>query len=77
MRVLAMLVLAVVVWGVASLAGDYFLYQHGQELVRQIEAEQLTDPEQIWTKWTELSNGNSSSLLLHGPRKAVKQRLVP
>src|SRR5204863_1985332 len=31
MRVLAMLVLAVVVWGVASLAGDYFLYQHGQE----------------------------------------------
>ncbi len=46
------------------------------ELERQISAEQLTDPDQIWTRWTELSKGNPSSLLLYGPRKAVKQKLV-
>ncbi|HXK06493.1 MAG TPA: serine/threonine-protein kinase [Verrucomicrobiae bacterium] len=57
-------------------ASDYLLYQHGQELARDIETEQLTDPDQIWTKWSELSRGHESSLFLHGPRKVVKQRFV-
>ncbi len=35
-----------------------------------------TDPAEIWTRWTELSKGNPSSLLLRGARQAVKQRLV-
>ena len=61
---------------VGRLTSDYFLYQHGQQLAREIEAEQLTDLDQIWTKWTELSKGNPSSLLLHGPRKVVKQKFV-
>jgi tetratricopeptide (TPR) repeat protein len=50
-------------------------YQGGQELARQIQSEQLTDPEQIWTKWTELSHGDSSSLTLRGTRNLVKQKL--
>ena len=58
------------------LTSDYLLYQHGQQLAREIEAEQLTDLDQIWTKWTELSKGNPSSFLLHGPRKVVKQKFV-
>ena len=41
-----------------------------RQLEREIEAEQLTDPDQIWNRWTELSRGNPSSFLLHGPRKA-------
>jgi len=57
-------------------ASDYFLYQHGQALARDIETEQVTDPDQIWTKWAELSKGHESSLLLYGPRKVVKQRFV-
>jgi serine/threonine protein kinase/tetratricopeptide (TPR) repeat protein len=75
-RALAVFFLACVSYGVWSLIGDYRLYRHGQDLAREIEAEQLTDPDQIWTKWTELSNGNPSSLLLRGPRKVVKQKFV-
>jgi tetratricopeptide (TPR) repeat protein len=75
-RTLAVLFLACVSYGAWSVIGDYLLYRHGQELAREIEAEQLTDPDQIWTKWTELSNGNPSSLLLRGPRKVVKQKFV-
>jgi tetratricopeptide (TPR) repeat protein len=60
-------------WAVTS---DYFLWKHGQQLERQVEAEQLTDPEQIWSRWTELSKGNPSSLLLYGPRKVVRQKLL-
>ena len=33
-------------------------------------------PDQIWTRWTELSKGNPSSFLLHGPRKVVKQKFA-
>jgi tetratricopeptide (TPR) repeat protein len=58
------------------IASDYYLYKHGQELARDIETEQVTDPDQIWTKWSELSNGNAASFFLHGPRKAVKQKLI-
>jgi tetratricopeptide (TPR) repeat protein len=58
------------------MASNYLLYQHGQQLAREVEAEQLTDLDQIWARWTELSKGNASSLLLHGPRKVVKQKFV-
>jgi tetratricopeptide (TPR) repeat protein len=58
------------------LASNYLLYQHGQQLAREVEAEQITDLDQIWARWTELSKGNASSLLLHGPRKVVKQKFV-
>ena len=75
-RILAVLVVACVVWGISSLVGDYLLYRHGQELSREIQAEQLTDPTEIWNKWTELSKDHPSSLLLRGPRNLVKQKLV-
>ena len=67
---------ASILYGAWVVVSDYYLYKHGQELSRDIETEQLTDPEQIWTKWSELSKGNESSLFLHGPRKVVKQKLV-
>jgi tetratricopeptide (TPR) repeat protein len=75
-RTLAVLLVTGLVYGIYALAGDYLLYQHGQELSREIQAEQLTDPAGIWTKWTELSKGNPSSFLLRGPRNIVKQKLV-
>uniref|UniRef100_Q01PJ2 Serine/threonine protein kinase n=1 Tax=Solibacter usitatus (strain Ellin6076) TaxID=234267 RepID=Q01PJ2_SOLUE len=76
MRTVAILALASFLYGLWVLTSDYFLYEHGQQLAREIESEQLTDLDQIWTKWTELSKANPSSLLLHGPRKVVKQKFV-
>jgi eukaryotic-like serine/threonine-protein kinase len=75
-RVLAVLLAAGVLYSVWAGVSSYFLYQHGQALGRQIAAEQITDPNDIWNKWTELSGSNPSSFLLRGPRKLVKQKLV-
>jgi tetratricopeptide (TPR) repeat protein len=76
MRVLLFLFLAGILFGAWTLTSNYLLYQHGQKLAREIEAEQLTDLDQIWARWTELSKGNPSSFLLHGPRKVVKQKFL-
>src|ERR1035437_3206324 len=76
MRVLLFLLLAGVLYGAWILTSNYLFYQHGQQLAREIEAEQLTDLDRIWARWTELSRDNASSFLLHGPRKVVKQKFV-
>ncbi len=76
MRTAGLLALAGVLYGGWVAVSDYFLYQNGQQLAREIEAEQLTDLDQIWTRWIELSKGNPSSWLLYGPRKVVKQKFV-
>jgi len=75
MRVVGVLALACVLYGTYALVSDYLLYQHGQQLLRDVQSEQITDPDQIWNRWTELSQGSPSSLLLYGARKAVKQKL--
>jgi len=54
----------------------YMLYHRGQELQHDIQTEQLTDPDAIWNRWSELSNGHPSSLLLSGARQEVKKHLV-
>ena len=36
---------------------SYMLYRHGQDLKHDIDTEQLTDPDAIWNRWTELSRG--------------------
>jgi tetratricopeptide (TPR) repeat protein len=76
MRIVSALVLVSFLYAAWVATSDYFLYKRGQELTRDIETEQVTDPDQIWTKWTELSKGNASSLVLYGPRKVVKQKLM-
>jgi tetratricopeptide (TPR) repeat protein len=73
--VLVLMVLSVG-YGTWVLYSDYRMYNQGQQLSREIESEQLTDPEHIWARWTELSAPSPSSFLLHGPRKVVKQRLL-
>ena len=59
-----------------SLFSSWLLYRRGLQFARSIESEQVTDPAEIWTKWTELSGDNPSSWLLSAPRKAVKGKLV-
>jgi tetratricopeptide (TPR) repeat protein/predicted Ser/Thr protein kinase len=76
MRILLGLLICGVLYAAWALASNYLLYQHGQQLAREIEGEQLTDLDQMWARWTELSKGSASSYLLHAPRKAVKQKFV-
>jgi serine/threonine protein kinase len=57
-------------------ATTYLMWQHGQKLEEEIKSEALTDPDRIWKEWTELSDGQSSSLVLYGPRHEVKRKLT-
>jgi tetratricopeptide (TPR) repeat protein/predicted Ser/Thr protein kinase len=75
-RLLAAMLLAGLVYSVWAGISSYLLYRRGQALERQIATEQITDPNEVWQKWTELSRSNPSSFLLRGPRKLVKQKLV-
>ncbi|MGC9951849.1 MAG: serine/threonine-protein kinase [Bryobacteraceae bacterium] len=70
---LAGLALAYIVYAVTS---GVVLWRRGQQLDRDIHAETLTDPEAIWTRWADISKGNSQALALFTPRRAVKKKLV-
>jgi tetratricopeptide (TPR) repeat protein/predicted Ser/Thr protein kinase len=76
MRAIWALGLAVVLFIAWSLFSSYRLYARGAEFARQVETEQITDPNDIWTQWKELSGDRSSSWLLRAPRALVKQKLV-
>jgi tetratricopeptide (TPR) repeat protein len=70
------LVLIFAVWAGWALVSDMILYKRGQRLARQIDAGQVTDPTETWSRWTEVANGNPMSVWLAKPRKAVSQRLA-
>jgi len=55
---------------------SYVLYKKGQEFENAIATEQVTDPNEIWNRWTELSKDSPSSFYLRGARKAVEQKEV-
>jgi serine/threonine protein kinase/tetratricopeptide (TPR) repeat protein len=76
MRVVAALGLFLALYLTWSVMSAVRLYGRGQDFERQVETEQLTDPERIWSKWTELSAGHSSSWLLRGPGNAMKRKLA-
>ena len=75
-RVVAALALASVMYGSWAVVSNYLLYKHGQQLARDVETEQVADLDDLWSKWTELSKGHPSSLLLLGPRRLVKERFL-
>ncbi len=76
MRVLALLAVVALLYGGWEAFANYLMYQQGQQLKRDIQAEQITDLDRIWDRWAELSKRNPSSILLYSPRKAVKGTLV-
>jgi len=55
---------------------DYVLYRHGQDLKHDMDTERITDPNEIWNKWAQISEGHSWSLLLSGARADVARHLV-
>jgi serine/threonine protein kinase/tetratricopeptide (TPR) repeat protein len=75
-RTVAALILLATIWVIATAISDVVLYRRGAQLEHDIASEQVTDPNVIWNRWSELSDGNTSSWLLRGARKAVEQRLV-
>ncbi|HZP92280.1 MAG TPA: serine/threonine-protein kinase [Burkholderiales bacterium] len=75
-RAFGILGLTLAIWGGYWCASTYLMWQRGQKLEEAIKSEALTDPEQIWKEWTELSDGRASSLWLYGPRRAVRKRLT-
>jgi len=76
MRVVAILACACLAVGLWDAATSYRLYRAGKALELEIQSERVTDPDQIWNKWTELSKSNPSSVLLSAPRRVVKEKLV-
>ncbi len=75
-RGFGILFLAAAIYSGYWFASSYLLYDRGQKLEEAIKTEAVTDPDQIWQQWTELSGRRSSSLFLYGPRRAVKRKLV-
>ncbi len=75
-KILSVASLVVGLWMAWLLISSVLLYKRGQALTREIAAEQVTDPNQVWARWTELAGNNPSSPWLSAPRKAVKQKLA-
>jgi len=76
MRVVTVLALGCVLYGASSLYSCVDLRGRGSQLEREIKSEQVTDPDQIWTKWTELSKSDPSSYALWGVRGLVEHRFL-
>jgi tetratricopeptide (TPR) repeat protein len=76
MRALTAFVLIAMVGAAWEAVSDVRLYQRGKEFEHDVAAEQITDPNQIWDRWADLSKGHSASLFLSGPRHAVERKFV-
>jgi len=75
-RVVAAGLLLGVLWAAWAGVSGYLDYRRGQRFQQAIQTESVTDPNEIWKQWTELSKDNPSSILLRGPRKAVREKLT-
>jgi serine/threonine protein kinase len=75
-RVVASLLLLLLGWGMYAVTARYLLWTHGRALDREIAAEHVTDPDQIWQQWAELSKADPSSLQLWGVRGTVRRHLI-
>jgi hypothetical protein len=75
-RAIAVVLLAVMTWLGYQGVSTFLMWRHGRALDQKISTERITDPDEIWKEWTELSGDRSSSVWLWGARGAVRQRLV-
>jgi eukaryotic-like serine/threonine-protein kinase len=75
-RVLVMLAGLALAYIVFAVTSSVVRWRRGQQLDRDINAEVLTDPDAIWNRWADVSQGNPQALALFSPRRSVKKRLV-
>jgi len=75
-RVIAVTVMACVVYVAWAGVSDYRLYERGQAFQHDVSSEQITDPNQIWAQWAELSKDNPTSFFLRGPRKVAREKFI-
>lgn len=75
-RVIVALAGLVLAYSVYAVSSGIVLWRHGRQLDRDINAEVMTDPEAIWSRWADISKGNAQSMALFGPRRAVKKELL-
>jgi serine/threonine protein kinase len=75
-RVVVSIAIGCVLYGGSSIFSWFRLHDAGQGLEREIKSEQLTDPDQIWTRWTELAKSDPSSFALSGVRRVVDRRFL-
>jgi tetratricopeptide (TPR) repeat protein/predicted Ser/Thr protein kinase len=74
-RVIAVIAVLAIVYAIYAAAADLVLWNHGQQLDRDINSEVLTDPDAVWHRWADIAKDNGRSLALYGPRHSVKRRL--
>lgn len=74
-RVFLWAVLILVLYGVYETVSSYLRWTHGRELVQQINAETIADPDQIWSKWQKIAGSDPGSMLLFTARHTVRDQL--
>ncbi len=75
-RVIALLALGCILYGAWSIYGFFSLRTQAHELERAIKSEQLTDPDEVFSKWNDLAKSDPTSWALSSARHAVDSRLT-
>ena len=75
-RIVAVLAVGCLLYGSWSIFGYLGLRGRAQQLEREIKSEQLTDPDQVFEKWSELAKSDPTSWALSSARHAVDRKLV-
>lgn len=75
-RVVAAIALFCLLRGMWSVYSYFATRDKAANLEREIKSEELVDPDQIFTKWQEISKSEPNSWALAGARKTVDRKLV-
>src|SRR6202043_2543487 len=63
-RAFGLILLAALLYAGYVATTTYLLWRRGDEFATAIKSEAITDPDQVWSQWTELSRENPSSFFL-------------
>jgi tetratricopeptide (TPR) repeat protein/predicted Ser/Thr protein kinase len=75
-QVVAALCGLAILWAWFVALGEWRLWKSGQQLEADIESENVTDIDTIWTRWQTISKDDPRAGALFGPRRAVRNKLV-